>query len=197
LLGRLALRYQIATQEVVHRETVGELNRRLHHLLEPQSAFRFECDRHRIEHRRNRRAERPVARRAPFTCEECGRRRFRRRALPVDDDHLVRRGVINDGWRFAAKAEVGDLAHGRGEHCSDTGVHGIAALLQDPDAAGDRIMASGGDDAMCAENLRLERVGARHRCGLRAGCRAAGCEYGHRAAREKGAVACAATYLGC
>ena len=54
-----------------------------------------------------------------------------------------------------------DLADRRGEHRRDAGVHRVAALLQDADAGGDRVVPSGGDDAVRPEDLGSHRVGAR------------------------------------
>ncbi len=163
LLGRLALAHEEIAEELVHREAVGELNRRLQHLIEVHRALGLQRQRHRVEHRRNRRAERPVAGHETALGEQRGRGRLRRGTLTVDDDDLLRLRVVDHRRRFAAEAEMRNLADRRREHRGDAGVHRVAALLQDANAGGDRVVSSGRDDAVRAENLRPHRVRARAR----------------------------------
>ena len=56
-----------------------------------------------------------------------------------------------------------DLADRRREHRRDAGVHRVAALLQDANAGGDRVVPSGRDDAVRPEDLRPHRLDARAR----------------------------------
>ena len=147
-------------QELIHRKPVGELDRRLHHLLETERPFRFERERHRVHERRNRRAEWTVAGDGTALLEEIRRGRFGCGTLPVDHDDLACLRVVNHRRRFAAEAEVRDLTHGRREYRGDTSVDGVAALLEHADAGGDRVMAAGGHDGACAANFRPHRFTA-------------------------------------
>ena len=150
-------------EKLVHREAVGELDRRPQHLFEPHRAPGFERKRHRVQHRRNRGAERPVARNQSLRGEQRGRRSPGRRPLSVDDDDVPRLRVVDHRRRFAAEAEVGDFADRRGEHRGDAGIHGVAPLLHHADPGGDGIVPSGGHDAIRAEDFRPERLDRRRR----------------------------------
>jgi len=116
LFGRLALAHQETVEEGVHRKAVGELDRGLQHLIEMHRPLGLEGDRHRVEHRRHRRAERTVARHETLRREQRGGRRLRRRTLAVDDDDLLRLRVVDHRRRFAAETEVRDLADRSRKH---------------------------------------------------------------------------------
>ncbi len=161
LLRRLALAHEEVAEELIHGEAVGELDRRLHHLFEPHRSLGLERDRHRVDHRGNRRAERPVAGNEALRLEQIGRCGFWRRTLAVDDDDLFGLRVVDHRRRFAAEAEMRDLADRRREHRGDPRVDRVAALLKYLDAGGDRIVTPGGDDAVRAADLRTHRLAVR------------------------------------
>jgi hypothetical protein len=153
LFRRLSLAHEEVVQELVHRKAIGQLDRRLHDLLEAHRALGFEREGHGIHHGGNRRAEWTVARYEAAHFEQIRRCRFGRRALPVDYDDLPRLRVVDHRRHFTAEPEVRDLADGGGEHRRHARVDRVAALIQHPDAGGHRIMTSGRDDAVCAANL--------------------------------------------
>jgi hypothetical protein len=163
LFGRLALADQVVAEERVQRKAVGELDRRLHHLLEPHRALGLERQRHRVDHRRDRRPERAVAGDVAGILEQRGRRGLGRRTLTVDDDDLFRFGVVDHHGRLAAEAKVRDLADARGEDAGDAGVHRVAAQLQHANARRDGVVPSRRDNPVRAENLRAHRVDWRYR----------------------------------
>jgi hypothetical protein len=164
-LGVLALADHLRAQELVHREAVRQLERRGHHLLEAQRAELGERDRHRVEHRRHRRAERPVAVDLPLRGEQLGGGRARRRPLAIDHHRAAALRVVDQQRRLAAEAEMRNLDDGRRQHAGDAGVDRVAALLHHADARGDRVMPPGGDDAARAGDLGPQRVGPRARRG--------------------------------
>ncbi len=142
----------------VDRVAVGERDGGLQHLLEPHRALGLERERHRVEHRGNRRAQRTVAGRTSFGRKQRRRCLARRGTLAVDDDHLAGSRVVDHRRCLTAEAEVRDLAHGRGENRGHPGVDRVAALLQDANPGCDRIVTARRDDPMCAEYFWFERV---------------------------------------
>ena len=157
LLGRLPLADEEVAEELVHREAVGELDRGRHHLLEAHRALLLERERHRVHHRRDRRAERTVAGNEARRFEERRVRRLRRRPLTADDDDLLRLRVVDHRRDFAAEAEVRDLDDRRREDRRDARVDGVAALLEDAHAGFDRVVPSRGDDPVRPEDLGPHR----------------------------------------
>jgi hypothetical protein len=149
-------------EERVQRKAVGELDGRLHHLLQPHRALGLERQRHRVDHCRDRRPERAVAGDVAGILEERGRRRLGRRTLTVDDDDLLGFGVVDDHRRFAAETKVRDLADARREDGGDAGVHRVAALLEHANARRDGIVPTCRDNPVRAENFRAHRVDRRY-----------------------------------
>jgi hypothetical protein len=161
-LGGGPLADQEITEKRVHRKAVGVFNRRLHHLLEAHRPFGFEGECHRVEHRRDRRSERPVAVDLSLRLKQIDRRRLRRGTLAVDDDHFARLRVVDHRGRFAAEAEVRNLHDRCREHRRHARIHGVAALFEHANAGSHRIMTAGGDDAVSADDFGPH--GFRARC---------------------------------
>ena len=166
LLAGLALADEEVAQERVHREAVGQLDRRLQHLFEAHRALGFERERHGVQHRGNGGAERTVSGDRSALGEHRGRRRLGRGALAVDDDNLTRLRVVDHRRRFAAESEMRNLADRCGEHRGNARVHRVPALLEYANTRGDGIVTSGGDDPAGAEDFGPQRIDApdRSRC---------------------------------